>query len=64
MKPIWLWNWMGGGYNWCRVDTREEALEHARKLGGETLKIDESTLRQVAYSEVDKEERQYRSLFW
>ena len=44
---LWIWNWIGGGYNSCHADTREQAIEESRRMTGAgrtTLVIDEETL--------------------
>lgn len=63
VKPepgLYLWNWVGGGYNSCRAASREEALEKAREIAGDTvLKVDESTLRECTMNEIRAEERRW-----
>jgi hypothetical protein len=45
-KHLWIWEWIGGGYNSCRAATREEAIARAHEMCryAKVLKIDESTL--------------------
>lgn len=62
---LWIWNWVGGGYNSCRAATREEALEKAKKQAGDTiLVVDEKTLHIGTQAELNRLDAQYASLFY
>lgn len=57
---LWIWNWIGLGYNSCRADSREEALVKAAQIAdGTNLKVDESTLRECTVDELRAEERRW-----
>jgi len=60
---LYLWNWIGGGYNSCRAASREEALEKGNAMTakgpGIHLKVDESTLRECTVDELRAEERRW-----
>jgi hypothetical protein len=50
-KSLYKWNWVGGGYNQCRADSKREAMKRARALGKPSpgcdrieLKVDEKSL--------------------
>lgn len=59
-KNMYLWNWVGGGYNNCRADSREEALEKAHAMAeGTTLKVAEPTLRECTMAELNAEEKRW-----
>ncbi len=61
---LWIWNWVGGGYNSARVVTREEALTNARSSEKTTtLRIDESTLHIGTQAELDGLDKMYAGLF-
>lgn len=32
-KYLYKWNWVGGGYNQCRADSKRQALFCAREIG-------------------------------
>ena len=32
-KYLYKWNWVGGGYNQCRADSKRQALMRARAMG-------------------------------
>ncbi len=32
-KHLYKWNWVGGGYNQVRADSKREALKRARAIG-------------------------------
>jgi hypothetical protein len=55
---LYLWNWVGGGYNSCRARNRAEALEKAAEITAK-LKVDESTLRECTRDELDAEEKRW-----
>ena len=53
-KNLYKWNWVGGGYNQCRADSKREAMKRARAIGrpdeGSSrmlLKVDEKSLVRV-----------------
>ena len=53
-KHLYKWNWVGGGYNQCRADSKSQALRRARALGRpdpgcvrQVLKVDVQSLRRV-----------------
>lgn len=55
---LYLWNWVGGGYNSCEAESREDALGKAKEIAGSTiLVVDESTLRESTREEINAEER-------
>ena len=35
-KNLYKWNWVGGGYNQVRADSKREALKRARAIGKPT----------------------------
>ena len=43
-KQLWVWNWVGGGFNQDYAASKEEALSLAAKKWP-TGKVDEATLR-------------------
>ena len=50
-KNLYKWNWVGGGYNQCRADSKREAMKRARAMGKpspgvsrQVLKVDEKSL--------------------
>ena len=50
-KNLYSWNWVGGGYNQVRADSKREAMKRARAIGklgsGKVLKVDEKSLVRV-----------------
>ena len=53
-KYLYSWNWVGGGYNQCRANSKREALKRARAMGRPEkgsrrilLKVDEKSLYRV-----------------
>ena len=53
-KYLYSWNWVGGGYNQCRANSKREALKRARAIGRPpegsnriVLKVDEKSLYRV-----------------
>ena len=52
-KNLYKWNWVGGGYNQVRADSKREALKRARAIGKPTnvsrklLEVDEKSLVRV-----------------
>lgn len=59
-KKLWIWNWIGGGYNSCLAVTREDALKEASRIRGQTsLVVAEATLHVGTYEELEKLDRQY-----
>ncbi|MGH7174777.1 MAG: hypothetical protein ACREGR_00250 [Minisyncoccia bacterium] len=56
MKKLWVWNWVGGGYNSTWAETKEEALAKAKEIGSWTanLLVDEATLRESTEDEESK----------
>ena len=61
---IWIWNWTTGGYNWCKADNREDALNkgNAMTSGPNKLVVDENTLRQGTIKDVNYLDGQYASM--
>jgi hypothetical protein len=59
--PLWIWYWVGGGYNWCRANNREEALVKASVMS-RVLVVDQKTLHIGTIEEVNKLNRQYASM--
>ena len=55
-RRLWIWNWIGGGYNSCKARDRAEALEKAGEISA-TLKVNPSTLRECTQDELDAEDR-------
>ena len=57
-NQLYVWNWVGGGYNSCRASSPEEALE---KANGITMKltVDETTLRPCTWEEFLAEEKRW-----
>lgn len=42
---LWIWNWISGGYNSCRAETRTDAIAQSKVIAGKTiLVINEDTL--------------------
>ena len=61
---IWIWYWENGGYNWCKADTKQEALKKAKEMAGRTiLVVKESSLHMGTIQEVERLDRQYASMF-
>lgn len=62
-NQLYVWNWVGGGYNSCRASSPEEALEKGNDLTrdgpGVHLKVNETTLRACTTEELDAEERRW-----
>lgn len=57
---LWIWNWIGGGYNSCLASSREEALKNAATIAGKTtLRVDENTLRIGSNRELESINRSY-----
>ena len=55
---LYSWNWVGGGYNQVRADSRREALRRAREIGRPSeegsrvvLEVDERSLYRVRNEE-------------
>jgi len=50
-KYLYKWNWVGGGYNQCRADSKRQALMCAREIGklanGKKLVVDYLSLKRV-----------------
>jgi hypothetical protein len=53
-KNLYKWNWVGGGYNQVRADSKREAMKRARAIGKpsegvmrKALKVDEKSLVRV-----------------
>jgi len=50
-KYLYKWNWVGGGYNQCRADSKRQALMCAREIGklanGNKLVVDYLSLKRV-----------------
>ncbi len=53
-KNLYKWNWVGGGYNQVRADSKREAMKRARAIGKPSpgvsrklLKVDEKSLVRV-----------------
>jgi len=52
-KNLYKWNWVGGGYNQVRADSKREAMKRARAIGrpaegsSRILKVDEKSLVRV-----------------
>lgn len=52
-KYLYSWNWVGGGYNQCRADSKRQALRCAKEIGepsgdgGIRLEVREGSLHRV-----------------
>lgn len=55
---LYLWNWVGGGYNSCRAQDRSEALKKGNTMTS-NLTVDESTLRECTVDELNAEEKRW-----
>ena len=55
---LYVWNWVGGGYNSCRAADRADAVAKAREITA-NLEVDESTLRECTVAELDAEEKRW-----
>lgn len=63
-KKLWIWNWIGDGYNSCTASSRLEALESATAMARRTgLGLNESTLHEGSYRELAILDRRYASMF-
>lgn len=61
---LWIWNWVDGGYNSCRVATREEAVTYAREMArGTVLALAEATLHRGTEEELAALDRSYAGMF-
>lgn len=60
---IWIWNWVGDGYNWTKAASKEEALDNAKKISS-SLVVDEKTLRIGTMEDVKALDRRYASMFY
>lgn len=58
---LWIWYWVGGGYNSCKAESREEALSKARAMTG-VLTVDVQTLHVGTWEELARLDRSYASL--
>jgi hypothetical protein len=60
---LFLWNWVGGGYNSCQAENRAEALkvgnDMTRNGRGVHLIVNESTLREATFDDVDVEDKRW-----
>lgn len=64
----WVFNWLGGGYNTVRAETRDQAMVLARAIGAATptfhgLQVNERTLREVTDAEMEAIDASYRGMF-
>jgi len=57
-NKLFLWNWVGGGYNSCRAKDRSEALKIGNAMT-KVLTINESTLREATFDDVQAEEKRW-----
>lgn len=57
---LYIWYWKQGGYNSCKAKNKEEAIEKAKKIAGQTvLEVDENTVHEGTYQELAKLDRLY-----
>ena len=66
---LFLWHWVGGGYNSCRAKNITEARKIAKTMGAPSgirqgLKVERDSLREVTQDVVDDYDRRYFSLFY
>jgi len=54
---LFLWNWIGGGYNSCRAEDREAAIKKAVKMC--SLNPNLNTLRECTQAELNAEEKRW-----
>ena len=63
-EKLWIWNWIGGGYNSTRASSRKEALAKAKAMtGGTVLLVNEKTLHVGTQEERDRLDAQYAGMF-
>ena len=55
---LFLWNWVGGGYNSCRAENRSDALKKGNAMT-KILTIDVNTLREATFDDVQAEEKRW-----
>lgn len=55
---LWIFNWIGGGYNSVRASNRETALKIANNMLP-SLKVDESTLHEGTLKELNQLHKSY-----
>lgn len=51
-KALYVWNWVGGGYNQAYARSKVQALEEARKIWS-VGKVDIKTLKRLNDKEAD-----------
>ena len=61
MKKLWIWFWNEGGYNSCQAESKEEALRLGNKMA-KSLSVNESSLHEGTWEELNKLDKQYGSL--
>lgn len=57
---LWMWNWQDGGYNWCKAATRAEAIKIGNEMHAD-LKVDESTVREGTFQQLEQFNQLYAS---
>jgi len=55
---LYLWNWVGGGYNSCRARDRSHALKLGNAMA-KNLTVSEPTLRECTVDELNAEEKRW-----
>ena len=64
---IWIWYWVGGGYNSVSAESAPEALRKAQEIGAPRggfrgLSVAEGTLHVAGRGELEAIDREYASL--
>lgn len=64
-RTLYAWRWVGGGYNWCRADSRKQAARKAALMGSSHLVMDAKTLVSGAAADrlVNACDKQYAGMF-
>lgn len=55
---LFLWNWVGGGYNSCRAKDCNEALKKGNAMTT-ILTVDAGTLREATFDDVQAEDKRW-----
>lgn len=63
---LWIFSWLSGGYNWVRANSKEEALKQIKlefTYCLSTLQVDENSLREGTWDELDRIDCRYAGMF-
>lgn len=65
-SEVYAWNWVGGGYNWCRANSIEEAIEKGEDGCDWKMQIkrDSIVTGKEAEAFIAEMDRAWRSLFY